>query len=184
MLRPYFERLHIEPSRIEPRLFEEVVGLWLRDVAQGRIGEEAIVSGASLASDVSRLQDAGDLLLRASQDAFARFSEIRAKLVRSAELLVGRECPQDSRGGRVAFRIRVSRRCHGCGRLPRCGKAQYAEHVLEPEYEGLRLPSFARVWPMFGVELRRPQSRGTVSGCQHSARDTMVFIAGSAITHQ
>jgi len=42
----------------------------------------------SLASDVGRLQDAGDLLLRASQDAFARFSEVRGKLVRSAELLV------------------------------------------------------------------------------------------------
>jgi hypothetical protein len=35
-----------------------------------------------------------------------------------------------------------------------------------------------------GVEPRRHQSRGKASGCQHSARDTMVFIAGAAIAHQ
>ncbi len=35
-----------------------------------------------------------------------------------------------------------------------------------------------------GVEPRRHQAHGKVLGCQHSARDTMVFIAGAAITHQ
>ncbi|HEY5959741.1 MAG TPA: hypothetical protein VIV60_24475 [Polyangiaceae bacterium] len=63
MLRPYFERLHIEPTRIEPRLFEEVVGLWLRDVAQGRIGEEAIVSGAR---DVISAIREGEIVERAA----------------------------------------------------------------------------------------------------------------------
>ena len=40
------------------------------------------------------------------------------------------------------------------------------------------------VCPTFGVEPRRRQVRGKASGCQHSARDTMVFIAGAATTHQ
>ncbi len=35
-----------------------------------------------------------------------------------------------------------------------------------------------------GVEPRRHQACGKVSECQHSARDTMVFIAGAAITYQ
>jgi predicted nucleic acid-binding protein len=42
---------------------------------------------ASLAPDTARLQDAEDLLLRASQDAFARFSAVRARLLRGAEIL-------------------------------------------------------------------------------------------------
>src|SRR5688500_11759010 len=42
MFRPYFDRLRIEPTAIEPRLFEEIVGLWLRDVAQGKTPEGAI----------------------------------------------------------------------------------------------------------------------------------------------
>jgi len=41
-----------------------------------------------------------------------------------------------------------------------------------------------RVRITLGVEPRRHQAHGKVSGCQHSARDTMVFIAGAAITHQ
>jgi len=43
---------------------------------------------ASLAPDTARLQDADDLLLRASQDAFARFSEVRARLLRGTAILV------------------------------------------------------------------------------------------------
>jgi hypothetical protein len=43
---------------------------------------------------------------------------------------------------------------------------------------------YDRVRRTFGVEPRRLQSRGTVAGCQHSARDTTVFIAGAAITYQ
>jgi hypothetical protein len=38
--------------------------------------------------------------------------------------------------------------------------------------------------PTVGVEPRRHQTRGKGSGCQDSARDTMVFNAGAAITHQ
>jgi len=38
--------------------------------------------------------------------------------------------------------------------------------------------------PTFGVEPRRHQVRGKASGCQDGARDTMVFIAGAAITRQ
>jgi hypothetical protein len=41
-----------------------------------------------------------------------------------------------------------------------------------------------QVCPTAGVEPRRHQARGKVSGCQHSARDTMVFIAGAAIPQQ
>jgi hypothetical protein len=43
---------------------------------------------ASLAGDVGRLQDADDLLLRASQDAFTRLSEVRTRLLLCAEVLV------------------------------------------------------------------------------------------------
>jgi predicted nucleic acid-binding protein len=41
----------------------------------------------SLASEVGRLQDAGDLLLRSSQAAFDRFSVVRERLIRIAKLL-------------------------------------------------------------------------------------------------
>lgn len=46
LLKPYFDRLRIEPTAIEPRLFEEVVGLWLRDVAEGKMNDEALVGDA------------------------------------------------------------------------------------------------------------------------------------------
>lgn len=46
LLKPYFDRLRIEPTAIEPRLFEEIVGLWLRDVAEGKMNDEALVGDA------------------------------------------------------------------------------------------------------------------------------------------
>ncbi|MDB5874640.1 MAG: hypothetical protein JWQ07_4082 [Ramlibacter sp.] len=42
---------------------------------------------ASLAADVSKLQDAHDLLVRASQDQFDRFKLIRGKLLADCEVL-------------------------------------------------------------------------------------------------
>lgn len=33
-LEPYFERLKISSAKVDPQVFEEIVGLWLRDVAQ------------------------------------------------------------------------------------------------------------------------------------------------------
>jgi hypothetical protein len=43
ILGPYFSRLRIEPNTIDPGVFEEIVGLWLRDLVMGRMPEEAVV---------------------------------------------------------------------------------------------------------------------------------------------
>jgi hypothetical protein len=46
LLKPYFDRLRIESTAIEPRLFDEAVGLWLRDVAEGKVNDETLVGDA------------------------------------------------------------------------------------------------------------------------------------------
>jgi hypothetical protein len=46
MLKPYFDRLRMDPKTIEPRVFEEIIGLWLRDVAEGKVSDETLVGDA------------------------------------------------------------------------------------------------------------------------------------------
>lgn len=38
---PYFARLKIPLAAVDPRIFEEIVGLWLRDVVQGELPEDS-----------------------------------------------------------------------------------------------------------------------------------------------
>lgn len=38
LLSSYFERLKIPSSKVDPQVFEGIVGLWLRDVAEDRSG--------------------------------------------------------------------------------------------------------------------------------------------------
>ena len=43
---PYFARLKIAPSEVDPRVFEEIVGLWLQDVVLGELPETSRAGGA------------------------------------------------------------------------------------------------------------------------------------------
>ena len=45
-LAPYFARLKIPVREVDPHVFEEIVGLWLRDVVQGELPEGSDVGSA------------------------------------------------------------------------------------------------------------------------------------------
>lgn len=47
-LAPYFERLKIPIAEVAPRVFEQIVGLWLRDVTEGREGR--LLDGSTVES--------------------------------------------------------------------------------------------------------------------------------------
>ncbi|HEU4728755.1 MAG TPA: hypothetical protein VFT22_12715 [Kofleriaceae bacterium] len=55
---PYFARLRISPHDVDPRVFEQIVGLWLQDVVlgalpdAGHVGSVRAVLGALLGGEV------------------------------------------------------------------------------------------------------------------------------------
>ncbi|HET7500619.1 MAG TPA: hypothetical protein VFK02_06430 [Kofleriaceae bacterium] len=55
---PYFARLKISPGEVDPRVFEQIVGLWLQDVVLGALpdaghaGSARAVLGALLGGEV------------------------------------------------------------------------------------------------------------------------------------
>ena len=67
---------------------------------------------------------------------------------------------------------------------PRNNAAGCRHQEEQPESKSKRPLQEIRLGVTAGVEPRRHQARGKASGCQDSARDTMVFIAGAAITQQ
>lgn len=66
----------------------------VRDERDGKVLAQSLRASAgqlqrtaSIAADVQRLHDAGDLLVRAAQEAWTRFHDLRTKLVDVAQLL-------------------------------------------------------------------------------------------------
>jgi hypothetical protein len=51
---PYFSRLKISAAEVHPHVFEQVVGMWLRDVAQHELPTGADVGGGGGLLDVLR----------------------------------------------------------------------------------------------------------------------------------
>ena len=50
-LAPYFERLKIPVHEVDPYVFEQIVGIWLRDVAEGRLPNSSASENASALLD-------------------------------------------------------------------------------------------------------------------------------------
>lgn len=53
-LAPYFSRLKISMAEVHPHVFEQVVGMWLRDVAQRELAEGADAGGSEGLLDILR----------------------------------------------------------------------------------------------------------------------------------
>lgn len=50
-LAPYFERLKIPVNEVAPYVFEQIVGLWLRDIAEGRLPDSSTAENANALLD-------------------------------------------------------------------------------------------------------------------------------------
>ena len=53
-LAPYFRRLKISASEVDPRVFEEIVRLWLQDAALGELPDGSDVGRAGALLDILR----------------------------------------------------------------------------------------------------------------------------------
>ena len=53
-LAPYFIRLKISANEVDPRVFEEIVGLWLQDAALGELPESSDLTSAGSLLDTLR----------------------------------------------------------------------------------------------------------------------------------